>query len=142
MLTQIATAVASEIATLPDVPAGACEFRYIHEWDPTHLSAVRIAVTPRGFDASNASRSVLIGDYRIAIVVAKRASTDADSSEVLGLAEAILMRLKISPVLELPNTAGRVVFNSASMDVGSEDALNEFNVYKASIDATFKVLNA
>jgi len=140
MLSQIAISVTREIASLPDVPLNACEFRHIHEWDMAQLSSVRIAVTPRGLDSSNASRSVLVGDYKIAIVVAKRSNTEEDSSEVLSLAEAILMRLKASPVIDLPNTAGRVAFSSAAMDVSADDSLSEFNVYKATIEATFKML--
>lgn len=140
MLSQIAQAVASDIAALPDVPPGGCEFRHLHEWDGMNLTSLKVAVTPRGMDASNASRGTLLGDYRVGIVVAKRATTEEEASEVMSVAEAILMRLKTSPVLEIPNSVGRVAFSSANLDLTADDSLNEYNVYRAAIEATYKVL--
>lgn len=139
MLHHIASAVAKAIESLPDMPLNAVQCRMLHEWDGPMLTP-RVAVTPRGLDAQNASRSAMVCDYRVGIYVAKRALSESDAAEVFRIAEIVLDRLRVSPVLDLPNTAGRVVFLSATMDLSAEETLNEQNVYRALIEATYKLL--
>lgn len=142
MLVEIAQAIADEISALSGIEEGACQFRHLHEWDAQYLATLRVAVTPRGMDASNASRAVMSGDYRIGIVVSKRVETNEQASEVMAVAESILIRLKTSPVLSLPNSAGKVAFLAANLDAVADESINEFNAYRATIEATFKVLQA
>jgi hypothetical protein len=139
MLDAVANAVAEVVALAPGVPAGCVAYRYIHEWDAQQLESLCVAVTPRGTDASNASRGTIACDYRVGVVIAKRTLTHNDAAEVFGVAESILDQMRDTLVLPLPNE-GAVAFISANMDFSSEESLNEQNVYRASIEATYKVL--
>ena len=139
MLSEVVRAVAREIAALPGVPDAAVVARHYHEWDAAKLQSLLIAVTPRGADVQNTSRQAVIVDYRVGIVVAKYAVTEAAEDEVFEMAESILdglrKRLTLSTAVD-----GEAAFLSATMDLSAEEMLNEQNIFRATIEVTYKVL--
>lgn len=139
MLSEIASAIAGVISALPGIPSGACSFAHLHEWPATQSSNLRVAVTPQGFEATSASRSKVIYEYRLGIVVAKRIETTQDASAVLAVAENIVARLQDSPVVDLPELNVRIAFSAASMAAAADD-IDEFNVYRAAVEVTYKVM--
>lgn len=139
MLSEVVRAVAREIAALPGVPDKSVVAKHYHEWDAAKLQSLLIAVTPRGADVQNTSRQAVIVDYRVGIVVAKYAVTEAAEDEVFEMAESILdglrKRLTLSTAAD-----GEAAFLSATMDLSAEEMLNEQNIFRATIEATYKVL--
>jgi hypothetical protein len=139
MLSEVVHAVAREIAAMPQVPDAAVVVRHYHEWDAAKLQSLMVAVTPRGADVQNTSRAAVIVDYRVGIVVAKYAATEAEAEDVFVMAESILDGLRQKLTLSTGET-GQAAFLSAAMDLSSDEMLNEQNIYRATIEATYKVL--
>jgi hypothetical protein len=140
MLSQIAVAVADMIAELPDVPPHAVACKHLHEWDAAKLATINVAVSPRGADVQNASRAAATLDYRVGIVIAKAAHSESDAREVFRIAEDVMEKVQGTLSVNLTNSEGVAAFQSATFDCGGDDMLNEQNIYRATIEATYKVI--
>jgi|694.fasta_scaffold65264_5 hypothetical protein len=140
MLRTVVDAVASAIAGIDSLPAYSVAVGHMHEWHAQKLRTIKVAVSPRGADTDNVGRGVIGVDYRIGIVVGKHCETEAEADAVFLVSEGILDAIRGTLTFDLPEAVGRVALTSATMDLATEESLNEQNIYRASIEATYRLL--
>lgn len=136
----VCQAVAAAVSGIDGLPTYAVVLRHLHEWDAKKLRKTLVAVSPRGVDLDNVGRNVVGIDCRVSITIARQCLTEADAEEMFLIVEAVLDAIRSDDIGYGDGTEGRVVLSSATADFGTEEALNEHNVYRASVEATYRIL--
>lgn len=107
--------------------------------DVEDLGAPAIIVTPGGVDPRRIHRSNGIRkDYTVFVFVAQRVETDAEISAISNMAESLVDRLfahSWDESVAFPNGIGSPL--SVACEVNPDDALNDRNVWRAAITATY-----
>jgi len=139
MLVSVAKAVAS---ALQGLPFGQTTYSALKEFGEADLDELCVNVSPRGLDATAAARgpAVMLGDYRVAVIVQRHVSTDADIDSVVEAVEMILDQLASPFPIPGDSMERRVAFQSATVDLGADDTLNTMNTFVGAIELTLKVL--
>lgn len=95
-----------------------------------------IAVVPGGDDLQRVDRTQFQHDYQINVFVGRHTPTDADADEMLDLAEEVVDAIIAHSwdELEFPATSPMEV----QIQINPEDGLNDRNVWRAVISATYR----
>lgn len=134
---QIAESVVAHLQGMTGMPSGAVVYRHLEELDGDDFATLRVVVTPAGLDVTNAARGKGTSDYRIGVYVAKRVASHTDSAAMLDTVENIIERLRTDTW-----SSSSVAFNNASVELLSEDGLEEAGLFRAKVEATFKRVTA
>ena len=102
-----------------------------------------IYVTPGGAEVTRVNRGNSQIDYTVNVFIGRQVETDADVDAMIDLASAVVLRLRAHQwfnIFEWPNDATSPM--TVTIDVDPDDALNERNVWRAVIVATYRMFEA
>lgn len=107
--------------------------------DVEDLTAPAIIVTPGGVDPQRIHRSNGVRkNYTVFVFIAQRVETDAEITAISDMAEALVDRLFAHDwdgSVTFPNGIGSPL--NVNCEVNPDDALNDRNVWRAAITATY-----
>lgn len=107
--------------------------------DVEDLSAPAIIVTPGGIDPQRIHRANGVRkNYTVFVFVAQRVDTDSEIAAISDMAESLVDRLfahSWDESVTFPNAIGSPV--NVTCEVNPDDALNDRNVWRAAITATY-----
>jgi len=107
--------------------------------DVEDLTAPAIIVTPGGVDPMRIHRQNGVRkNYTVFVFIAQRVETDAEITAISDMAEALVDRLFVHDwdgSVTFPNGIGSPL--NVACEVNPDDALNDRNVWRAAITATY-----
>lgn len=108
--------------------------------DLTAMADPVIFVTPGAVQLVRASRGVTQGDFTVTVFVGRHVTTEGDADDMLDLAEEVLLHIRAHNWGEsTPFPVGITSPMTVSIDLNPDDALHERNVWRAVIEATYRV---
>ena len=140
LLQSIADAVATGLASKNWAIAGTTVERA--NWiskGPEQLVAPAIVVTAGNRETVRIARpSQRQNDYTVQVYVAQKVDTDAEVTAISDQAEAVLDALMDHSFAGVTFPAGTVSPLTVTIETNPDDALNERNIWRASIVATYR----
>jgi hypothetical protein len=140
-LREIADALAASLGEIEWTPASTTVER--KNWASIDVEGMEdpvVYVVPGSADVSRIGRVASQTDYEINVFVGRRVTSDADVDEMLDLADDILRHIKAHEFDDLEEWPESVTSpQSVTIDINPADALNERNVWRAVIVATYRI---
>jgi hypothetical protein len=140
-LREIADALAESLGAITWSPASTTVER--KNWasiDVEGMDDPVVYVVPGSADVSRIGRRASQTDYEINVFVGRRVTTDADVDEMLDLADDILRHIRAHEFDDLEEWPEGVTSpQTVAIELNPGDALNERNVWRAVIVATYRV---
>lgn len=131
-------------AVLP--PDAVVQVANLLDFDALSWTKLHVVISPRLLDVANISRSKVEHEFRIGVWIGKRATTESDQWAVVEVAEEVARVLHGSSLgADVAGALGgsvSVAITASSVEIGSEDGLNEHNIMKATTELTCKVVEA
>jgi|LakMenEpi03Aug12_release.lakeMendotaPanAssembly.Ray.scaffolds.fasta_scaffold05851_19 hypothetical protein len=128
----------ASVATQPTV-----ERRNWARVDAADMADPVVFVTPGQADTQRISRGVTQVDYQVLVYIGRRVETEADADDMLDLADEILLYVRAHSWGEQVQFPEDVTSpQTVSIAINPDDALNERNVWRAVITASYRVFQA
>lgn len=102
-----------------------------------------IYVTPGGAEVTRVNRGNSQIDYTVNVFIGRQVETDADVDAMIDLASDVLLQIRAHQwenAGEWPEASTSPM--TVTIDINPDDALNERNVWRAVIVATYRVFEA
>lgn len=140
-LREIADALAASLGEIAWTPASTTVER--KNWvniDVENMDDPVVYVTPGSADVSRIGRAQTQTDFEIHVFIGRHVTDDAAVDEMLDLANDILRQIKAHQFDDLESWPEGVTSPQAvTIDLNPNDALNERNVWRAVIVATYRI---
>jgi hypothetical protein len=143
-LRQIADALATSLASINwDVSPITVERRNWVNVSPEDMANPVIYVTPGNADVTRIGRRDSQIDYTAIVFIGRHVTTDSQVDAMIDLADQVLLHVRAHQYLDLsiwPTTVTSPQFSN--IEINPDDALNDRNVWRAVITATYRVLES
>jgi len=106
--------------------------------DPDDMAAPVIFVTPAGVDIQRIGRNSHQYDYAVTVFVGRQAATETAADDMMTLAESVTAAIRAHAWAQ-PWAGGVTSPVALTVEINPDDALNERNVWRAVIAATYRV---
>lgn len=108
--------------------------------DVSEMANPVIYVTPGEVQVQRVGRGVSQSDYTVTVFVGRHVTTEGGADDMIDLAEEVLLHLRAHDWGEVtPFPAGVTSPMTVSISLNPDDALNDRNVWRAVIEATYRV---
>jgi len=102
-----------------------------------------IYVTPGNADVQRIGRKQSQIDYTAHVFIGRHVSTDQEVDHMIDLAGEVLLQIRAHNFVNIGNwPAGVTSPESSNIEINPDDALNDRNVWRAVITATYRVLES
>jgi hypothetical protein len=102
-----------------------------------------IYVTPGNADVQRIGRQQSQIDYTAHVFIGRHVSTDQEVDQMIDLAGEVLLQIRAHDFTDVEEWPGGVTSpESSSIEINPDDALNDRNVWRAVITATYRVLES
>ena len=112
-------------------------------WATVDLAAMAdpvIYVTPGEVQMARVGRGITQSDYGVTVFVGRHVTTEGDADDMIDLAEEVLLHIRAHDWGEVtPFPAGITSPMTVSINLNPDDALQERNVWRAVIEASYRV---
>lgn len=137
MMQALVNDVAAYIGTLQGMESASVSASMLVELSAPDLAVLHVVVQPIQLTVTSASRQSGVSECRLGIYISRHASTNAEAVAVLDAVELVASSL-------VSHNQSHETFSYACTEVAVEpnpdDALNQTNVMKATLEATFKMV--
>jgi len=111
--------------------------------DLLELESPVILVAPGSVEVSRVGRLVSQIDYTVNVFVGMRCNDDAAIDSTIDLADSVALHIRAHDWPEYVSwPEGATSPNAVSIDIDPESGLNERNVWRAMISATYRIIEA
>lgn len=111
--------------------------------DVAEMDTPVVYVTPGGAEVTRVNRERSQIDYTVNIYIGRQAQTDADVDAMVDLASDVLLHIRAHDWTNANAwPAGVTSPMTVSIEINPDDALNERNVWRAVIVATYRVFES
>lgn len=124
------------------VPSTTVERKNWAAMDVEDMATPRIIVVPGSATMARVSRTHMQTDYTVNIFVGRHVTTDLDVDAMYDLADAVSLRVRAHAFSGVSWPTGVTGPQTVTMDVNPDDAMNDRNVWRAVIVATYIVFEA
>lgn len=107
--------------------------------DVEDMATPRIIVVPGSATMTRASRTHMQTDYTVNVFVGRHVATDLDVDAMYDLADAVSLRVRAHAFSGVSWPSGVNGPQTVTMDINPDDAMNDRNVWRAVIVATYIV---
>jgi len=125
------------------IPSTVVERKNWANVDVDALSIPHIFVVPGNADVTRISRLIMQVDYTVSVFVGRHVQTDSDVDAMLDLADSVMLQVRAhafgSSIVWPTGVNGP---QTVSIDLNPDDALNERNVWRSVITATYRVFES
>jgi hypothetical protein len=137
VLANIASSVAVYLSAVPELDGAVVNYRHLEEIANEELASLKVAVIPRGVEVTNTARGAGMYEYRVGIYVAKHVVDDADADAMMTLTEELVDKLRADT---WGSAVDGISCTGVSVQLATEDSINERNAFRATMEVTYKVL--
>ncbi|NBW15777.1 MAG: hypothetical protein EBR82_48100 [Caulobacteraceae bacterium] len=143
-LRQIADALAASLNTVSwGVTPVTIERKNWASVDIEGMANPLIYVTPGTADVQRIGRRESQIDYVVNVWIGRHVSTDQEVDDMLDLAGEVLLQIRAHEYADVEEwPAGVTSPQTSSIEINPDDALNDRNVWRAVITATYRVLES
>lgn len=106
--------------------------------DPDDMAAPVVFVSPAGVDVQRIGRTSHQYDYSVNVFIGRHAPTESAADGMMELAEDALAAIRAHAWAQ-PWAGGVTSPVALSIEINPEDALNDRNVWRAVISATYRI---
>lgn len=107
--------------------------------DIESLATPRIFVVPGNANVSRVSRDVMQTEYTVNVFIGRHTATDAEVDAMLDLADSVMLQVRAHSFQGVTWPAGVTSPQTVTIELNPDDGLNERNVWRAVIVATYIV---
>jgi hypothetical protein len=107
--------------------------------DAEDMTVPYVIVVPGGADISRISRQNMQADYTVTVFVGRQVQTDSDVDAMLDLTDAVMLQVRAHSFTGVTWPAGVTSPQTVTVEINPDDALNERNIWRAVITATYRV---
>lgn len=110
--------------------------------DVEDMAAPRVIVVPGSATMTRASRTHMQTDYAVNVFVGRHVATDSDVDAMYDLADAVSLQVRAHAFSGVTWPAGVTGPQTVTIEVNPDDAMNDRNVWRAVVTATYVVFEA
>jgi len=111
--------------------------------DVDSMSVPHVFVVPGNADVTRVSRLMMQVDYTVTVFVGRHVTSDSDVDAMLDLADSVMLHVRAHDFgSSITWPTGVSSPQNVSIELNPDDALNERNVWRSVITATYRVFES